>query len=376
MPTEMPDFAMPPEADAPASAAAADAAPATGAAGEPSAAPHATHPERSREPASPSDEDEEPWGRPDPQPVRRPWRLLLAATLVGVLLGAGLVSAVQGMERAAGDGDRARLTEAAMAYLTAIADGRAEEATRLVPPPGLAGAADLLTDPVLAAAGRITEPQAGFAQIEGDEARIEVGFVLGRTDVSRTLEAVREAGGWRVTTSLAERVQNYAYGPGTSSVSLAGVPAASGELLLYPALYMTDAHDDGFVSTQSVTFSVDGDARTAVEISPMVQVAPGVAERLEPVAMAFGLACQLREGCGIPPGELVPTHQVQPYLEGADATQASVYLARSTDAGGELEWHEVRMRGDFADGADAGDWECGMPSLGTGQVEAWEACVP
>lgn len=370
----MPDFAMPPEADAPASAAATDAAHATVAAGEPSAVPHDAHPERAARPASASDEDEEPWGRPDPQPARRPWRLLLAATLVGVLLGAGLVSAVQGMERAAGDGDRDRLTEAAMAYLTAIADGRAEEATRLVPPPGLAGAADLLTDQVLDAAGRITEPQAGFAQIEGDEARIEVGFVLGRTDVSRTLEAVREAGGWRVTTSLAERVQNYSYGPGMSTISLAGVPASSGELLLYPALYMTDAHDDGFVSTQSVTFSVDGDARTPTEIAPMVEVVPGVAGRLEPVAMAFALACQLREGCGIPPGELAPTGQVQPYFGGAEATEASVYLARSTDESAELEWHEVRMRGDF--GADPAAWECGTPSLGTGQVEAWEACAP
>ena len=73
-------------------------------------------------------------------------------------------------------------------------------------------------------------------------------------------------------------------------------------------------------------------------------------------------------------GEEAPTGQVQPYFGGAEATEASVYLARSTDESAELEWHEVRMRGDF--GADPAAWECGTPSLGTGQVEAWEACAP
>lgn len=355
----MPDFAMPPEAAEPFVVA-------------PPAHPQPRHglpADADREP--PLDEAIDPIGPPT---ARRPWRHLLAATLIGVLLGAGLTSAAQGMERAAGADDRARLAAAAMAYLTAIAEGRAAEATRLVPPPARFGAADLLTDRVLSASGRITQPRAGFAQIDGDEARIDVGFILGRDDVSLTLEGARDGDGWRITTSLAERVPYFAFGPGARTASIAGAPMSAAELLLYPATYMTDATDDGLISIRSVTFAVDGDARTTVEVAPMVEIAPDLAERLAPVALAYGIACQQRDGCGIPPGQLLSSGQLQPLCDGAGAAEVSVLLTRSMGAGAEVEWHEVRMRGELR--SESAAWECGVPTLVTGRVGEWEPCAP
>src|SRR5690606_2648911 len=115
-----------------------------------------------------------------------------------------------------------------------IADGRAVEATRLVPLPSDAGDA---TDAMLASAEAIDEISVPFVRVEGDVGAVEVRYSVGAVEVQRTLDAERVAGEWWVTTSLAEPVEP-AYWGSMTDVTIGGVVLVpGGSTYLYPGLY-------------------------------------------------------------------------------------------------------------------------------------------
>lgn len=329
-----------------------------------------------REPARALDPTAEP---PDPAelPVhhRAPWRHLLAAGLVGVLVGAGLPAAMQGVDQAAADARVASLRQLTTDYLAAIAAGDAARATAMVP---TTGGTEVAEDAVLRSADRIEEPAVRLLTIDGDAATVEVRFDLGRRPFTRSLAAAWADGAWQLTTSLAEPAMVYsyeAYGAGmSSSISVGGVLLPSNRrLLLYPGQYVVDTVENELFRSGGDAFEVDGDPATPTEIFSSATVSSSLAREARALAAARVEACQQAGDCPIDPSAL-DRAQDDAYLMGFDlaagVVDLVVPLGQEPGFGG--LWHELQLRAHVDEAGALVSWECGRVGLPHNELEPCE----
>lgn len=244
-------------------------------------------------------------------------RLIVGAVVAGavVLGGGGLALAALG-----GGGDRGAVEAAAAAYLDAIAQGRAAEATALVP---VEGPTDHLTDDILGAAARIVEPVLADVELDGDAATIDVSYRAASGVVLRTLDAERTDDGWRITTSIAEAVQVEAERMLGARVAVGGIDlAADGTSLLYPGDYETDRVERALWTLEASRLVVDGDPRTpAYPLEPQLDVFEGnpLPEAVQR-ATAHLDACAATDAC--------------PAADGALTSQSTAEIVELRDDGG------------------------------------------
>ncbi len=283
------------------------------------------------------------------------WRQLLAAGVVGAIVGAAIPGGIELGERAAANADEAGLRQVATAYLAAIADGRASDASAMVPLPARAEEA---TDAALQSARRIDAAEVRLVRVDGDIGSVEVRYEVGAVETARTLDAERVAGDWWLTTSLAEPVEAMYFSFDTQ-VSLAGTPLVVGRPLhLYPGLYEVDETESPIMRVRSEPFAVDGDTATPTEVFVDAQLTPEVHDDASALGLAVARECQAAPSCEIPPEvELEVAHAA--VYGGADGwLDLGVQLA-SADV--QQQWFEVRLRLETdAEGAPA-RWLCAPP---------------
>ncbi|UOW01361.1 hypothetical protein [Agrococcus sp. SCSIO52902] len=355
MPSRMPEFEMPPEPPA----GVVDDAPDRVDASEASAA----------EPQPAPDADRSGSGA-----ARR--RLIAGVILAALLVVGGSTAAiVQAVQRQAETADTAALTELALDYLGAIADGRADDATALVP---VEGDAPLLTDAALTAADRTRRFDVAAVELDGDAAAVLVELSGGPGRIERQLAAVRDPDGWRLTTSLAERVvleQERGVGvlPRLLGVEIGGV----GGTLLYPGLYRTEPIDEGLVSIEPSTIRVDGDPATPAETGlPAWRASEGLIDEARRLALAHGVACQAASSCPAPAGALLglgDTAQLQIADDGALELDVPLRaLAEGSAAPADL-WMGVRATARDGGGVD---FACTVRQTRVGATATPEAEVP
>ncbi len=106
----------------------------------------------------------------DPEPPRAPWRQLVIACLLGVVIGAAPPAALQAADRTAAEERVDGLRSTALAYLSAIAAGDAERATAMVPVSGHAA-----PDAVLRSADPIADAAVRLVMVDGAAGAVEVG---------------------------------------------------------------------------------------------------------------------------------------------------------------------------------------------------------
>lgn len=326
-----PEFFMPPDAPARPAVVADVGAP-------PIRAPH---------PSDEPDDDREPIGR-----KRLPWRQLLAAALIGILIGAGVPSVFQGLDRAAADARVESLRSTAMAYLAAIAAGESDAATAMVPvehetPP----------DAVLRSAQRIELPDVRLTTIDGDLATVEVRYRVDGREVARTLDAERVDGDWRLRTTLAEPFTAYSR-DGGGGIDVAGVQLQSSRrVMLYPGSYSTDRTTTPLIVSGGDRFDVDGDPTTQTEIFTTMDLAPGIGDAAEEVGIAHVRACDSGDGCAIEVSPDVSSVD-GPWVSSVDATGAVdlVLQLRSRAFAGQMV--ELRMRATVDEAGALVEWRC------------------
>lgn len=240
----------------------------------------------------------------------RGWRSLLVAGLIGAVIGAAIPGGLQLAERAAADADEERLRAVATDYLVAIAEGRAEDATGMVPLPE---GRDASPDAVLqAAVGRLEAPEVRLVTIDGDLATVEVRYEVDASDHARTLEAERTGGTWRLTTPLVEQVRVHQAVPGTTSIAGVSVgstmPNTAGAWL-YPGEYRLDERGPAVLRMTSEPFTIDGDPATVSETFLDAQLAPQHQAQVFERALAVARQCQAGTECTIPAdAELAADH--------------------------------------------------------------------
>lgn len=295
-----------------------------------------------------TDEPDGPVVRP-----RMPWRQLTAAALVGILIGAGVPSVFQGVDRAAADARVESLRSTAMAYLEAIAAGESNAATALVPVEG-----ETPPDSVLSSARRIELPDARLTAIDGDLATVEVRYRVGGREVARTLDAEHVDGRWRLLTSLAEPAVSYSF-DGMRGITVAGVEMpSSGRVLLYPGSYQTDRTTTPLLASGGDSFEVDGDPTTPTEIFSSMELAPGIADVVQEVGVAHVLACPSGGECAIEAGADVSSVE-GPWIESIDATTGAVDMVLqlgSREFTGQMR--QLRMRAIVDEAGALVEWHC------------------
>lgn len=288
------------------------------------------------------------------------WRQVLIAGLVGAVLGAAVPAAFEASDRSTAAARVDGLRTAALDYLTAIADGRAELASTVV---SLEGRGAVAPDAVLQAAERIESYEVRLVHVDGDAGSAEVRYRVGDSDVYRTLQAERGAGGWQLMTSLAE-VADIAYHDPVSRVQIAGVPLGGGEpVLLYPGIYTIDIVSGPIFLTGGDVFVVDGDPHTPTVPYVTAGIVPQISDHATELALSTIAACQTQPGCPVPAeARLEAAGEVYPM--GSGSTLASIDLSvpvTATVDGATPEWFEVRVRVVFDDAGKATEWLCGAP---------------
>lgn len=306
---------------------------------------------------------------------------VLAAALVVVALAIGIAQAVQ---RHAHTVATDAITAAALDYLTAIAEGRGDDASALVP---VEGEAPLLTDAALADAGRIQAFRVEGVELDGDAATVTVAFRSGQGPVEHELDAVREGGTWRLTTTLAEHVvlDEAVFGP-LPRLRAIEIGRDRGTLL-YPGRYRSEPYEHGLVSIEPMMLVIDGDPRTGITPGPgsgswgapwsvPTAVLDGAPER----ALSHAVGCQAADSCAVPAGALlVPGDSRGFALADGGAVEFDVplqVLSGPADGPSQL-WVGVRAS---AGAAGAIDWQCsdpvGLDNSGGVPVERdWGACA-
>src|SRR5690606_29810263 len=132
--------------------------------------------------------------------------------------------------------------------------GRGDAATAMVP---VDGRAPLLGDAALAAAVGIQDLGVESVEVDGDAATVLVELRSGEQSVERRLEAVRDSGSWRLTTTLAERVVLDSAGLGALPEQLGTEVDLVEGTLLYPGVYRTESFEHGIVTVEAATVVVD-----------------------------------------------------------------------------------------------------------------------
>lgn len=335
----MPEFEMPPEAVAP---------PASAVDGPSVAAP--AHPTRTGASVA----------RPMRPRASFGWRQLLISCLVGAVLGAAVPAAFEASERSAAAARVDGLRATAFDYLTAIAEGRAELASEVVP---LEGRGAVAPDAVLQAAERIEAYEVRLVHVDGDVGSAEVRYRVGGSDVYRTLQAEREGDAWRLLTSLAE-VADIAYYDPVSRVQIAGVPLGGGApVLLYPGTYTIDIVSGPIFLTGGDVFVVDGDPQTPTVPYITAGIVPQISDYATELALATIIACQAEPGCPVPAeARLEPAGEVYPMGSGStmESIDLSVPVTASVDRT-TAEWFEVRVRVVLDETGAPTQWLCGAP---------------
>ncbi|GAA3605443.1 hypothetical protein [Agrococcus terreus] len=341
MPRQMPEFSMPPEHQASAAGPQGDDRP-----GRPSA-PKPRRGGLRRALGSP--------------------RALVAAAVLGAVVGGAAVAGGHAAASAAGVAAEASARTTAQAYLDAIADGRAGDATAIGPVDERAG---LLTDASLATAERIRAPEVGLVDVDGQRGTASVRFEVDGREVRHELELLRDAGEWRVATTLAEPMLVPRFG--TVSPSIGGIGTAGVDLpLLYPGVYTTDAFEDEALALDPERLVVDGTSTTAHGSALFPRPNDEVAARALATGLAHARACAVAGECSLEQGAPV---------EAAGDASIGGLRERSAERR-DLELHlpvtthgaarDVQLR--FSTDAADARWQCRMASI-AGAVEAWEPC--
>lgn len=312
----------------------------------------------------------EPTAAADPPRLERPRgspRHLLVAALLGLLVGmlvpGGIAAAEQVAAQARADGLRA----AASTYLAAIAGGRSDEATALVPLSARSAPADARTAPpaVLGSAQRIREADVPFVHVEGTTGLAVVHYRLAARAVTRTLEAELVDGEWRLDGSLAEPVVVQRVEGATASI--AGIEMTGAVVHLYPAVYRFDAFTHELVEFGGNAFEVDGDPSTRTEAVAGARIVPAVHDRVVQVALAAASACQRQDGCVLAPDAAVRVPE-EVTLIGPASETGSIDVAVPLEAvvSGTERWTQMRIRVD--EPGDAAAWLCTAPGAPGGAL--------
>ncbi|ROR65123.1 hypothetical protein [Agrococcus jenensis] len=311
---------------------------------------------RSSAPDSVAERDlPEPFARP-----RRPWRQLVIAALIGVLVGAGLPTAMQGIDQAAADARIERLRQTAMDYLTAIAEGASDRATAMAPVEG-----ETPPDAVLQSADRLDEPEVRMTTVDGDAATVEVRYRVAGQTVTRALEAEEVDGAWQLRTSIAEPTMAYTY-EGYAAVTIAGVELPSSRrTLLYPGAYESDRVEGSLVVSGGNPIIVDGDPLTPTELVSTMELAPGLDELAQEVAVAHVRACDAE--CTFEPDAALRVDG--PWVMGEEPTGAvnvSMQVYTSAFSGQTVE---MQLRAIVDEAGTLVSWQCAMPSASEFELE-------
>jgi hypothetical protein len=318
MPTGAPEFVMPPAAP-------------TAHAGPTEPAPRGAAPTAAElDDAAPLTAAREP---------RRFARTLLAVGAVGVVVGAVGQAAVLAVADARADARTAEVESVAMDYLTAIAEGRAADATAMVPP-ALRG--EVAPDAVLAGAAAIHDYGATVVgSVEGDAALVLVDYTVGGVDAERLLDVQATDGRWQIVTSLAEPPRVYQE-HGTATAVLSGVELQPIQpMLLYPGAYRPDVIDSGLYRTVGSPFVVDGDPATPSDVWSGLEVDMETGVTARGLALATVEACQAAGTCGIPADAAVFALE-DSRLVALDAETGGITLGETIAFGD--RWVEVRIR--------------------------------
>lgn len=305
---------------------------------------------------------------------RARWRLPLLAALLGIVVGAIVPGGVGALERASAQARSDSLRTLATAYLQAIADGRSDDATALVPLPPIGGPALpwVADDAVLQSADRIEGAAVPFVLVEGDAGVAVVRYRLDGRYITRTLEAERLDAGWSLTTSLAEPVSVVRLDE-LAPATVAGVQLGFA-VHLYPGGYEFDLVRGELVDSGGDPFWVDGDRSTPSQAYVGSRLAPAVEERIDAVVVSTVAACQARPACPISPGTVVSaTGDVE--LHGVDSSTGAIDIGVRLEllVAGERRSTELEMRIEpgIADQPDR--WLCSQPGIIGGELGA---CVP
>lgn len=282
--------------------------------------------------------------------ARRRKRAVGAGLAAALLVAAGAVGIAQAAQRHAHTVATEAVAAAAAEYLTAIAEGRGDEASALVP---VEGDAALLTDAALANAERIDRHGVGSVELDGDTATVEVSYRAGQRSAERRLQAVREADSWRITTSLAEPVRLDAAEFLSLPTYLGVEIGADSATLLYPGVYAADPVEHALVAFEPLAIVVDGDPSTSVVSGPRAwRVEEDVVEAARERALSHAFACRAAEACpsggaGATLGDFtgiaaieggIVELDVPVRLPGASG-DVRVAVRASARASGEVDWH-------------------------------------
>lgn len=266
------------------------------------------------------------------------WRHLLVAGIIGAVVGAAIPGGIQVVERAAASADEDSLRTVAMEYLTAIAEGRAGDATEMVP---LRRSDEGTADAVLQSADPIDDLEVRLVQIDGDIGSVEVRYRAKRNDTARTLEAERTFGVWRLTTPLVEPL--FVASDSRIAVRIGGVALPTGRGVdLYPGAYAIDDDAGPLVTARSEPFVIDGDPATRPEVYVESVLLPEVEERAREAARAVMAACQAGPDCTVPPDAELVEQGTYVYGFSDDAVDVSVQLMSGAEMN--AQWFEVRVR--------------------------------
>lgn len=287
----------------------------------------------------------------------RAWlaRVLVAVGVAGLLLGAVIQAGVHGAAGSAAAARTAALQATAMEYLTAIAEGRASDASALVPPT-LRG--QLAPDEVLAAARPIRDYSAAVGHLDGATGTVVVEYTVGGLELQRLLRAEEADGAWRITTSLTEIPQVYQEHQ-LAQVSVGSVELeANRRMLLYPGAYMQDGVDTGLFRSVGNAFVVDGDPASVTEIWSGLELDMMVAVVAADLALDIVHDCQAEASCGVDAEARVQQLE-EPHLRSVNPLTGGVDIGAPIAIGD--RWTEVRIRALPDRLTGAAQWLCPEP---------------
>lgn len=293
--------------------------------------------------------------------VERPRRTRLVVGIiaaVAIVLAAGGSVLAQRMAREARAADIEAVTTLAQAYLDAIEEGRAADATELAP---VEGDASLLLDAVLGGAERISGTEVGAVEVDGDVASVRVAYRAWSGAVERSLDAARVGAGWVLTTSLAEPVAIRDEPALGIAPGIRGIPLAlDGSSLLYPGAYGTDPHVAALWAYEPARVVVDGvpgGQPFGVVLSPRGSSPEAQLE----IAAAHLAACQADGSCPLADGALTGQRSLSVLALGEDGGM-TVRISTAALRSGEQAPAQlaIDVRGTVAeDGTPA--WTCRGP---------------
>lgn len=265
-------------------------------------------------------------------------RTLVAVGIAGLLLGAVIQGGLHATAGAAAAARSAALEAAAMDYLTAIAEGRASDASALVPP---AVRGQVAPDAVLRDARPIRDLAVTVGHVDGDTGAVVAVYTVGGIAVERVLRAEAEGDGWRITTSLAEAPTIHQEHQ-LAAVTIAGVELTPNRrTLLYPGVYAQDVTDTGIYRSVGSVLVIDGDPASVTEAWSGLELDMMVAIVAADLALDVVHDCQAEASCGVDPAARVQQLD-EPQLRSVNPLSGGVDIGAPITIGD--RWTEVRIR--------------------------------